>query len=703
MDVTIFIVLYNATRVSIGNRWRGITTDINPGTAGLNRYVKQGKLNFMARSKSAFDQLSRGVKLTALGVTLVLAVAGCSRTLSDPALVLLLPEEGAEWLRFAEPVDLRPRGPMRVATIFRKRFKVDVAPSEAVLVLRAMKVAYVRLDGHLVFTSSSNLEAWKTRYHVDIGGAISPGVHELSITVLNRNGPAAVLAYCKTLKLFSGQDWEASRDQRIWTPAISVDKPWPAPISRRFPRTDKALVSQIHLLLPVFFIVFFWTLVWHLVGERCAWMGQIKPNASRIRWLLLAAWGVLAANNIGEFPLLAGFDVTGHMEYIRYVAETGLIPLATDGWQMFQSPLYYLVSAPLYLLFSQFFEPETVVKTMRIVPLLCGAAQVEISYRALRTVFPKREDLQVIGTVIGGLLPMNIYLSQAVGNEPLAGCLSATVVVLAFKLNRCRPGSLPEWHLPVLGFVLGLALLTKVTAVLLVPPLIFLLAYVHSAGDRPVRRIASTIATVLGVALLISGWYYLRNWIELGKPFVGGWEPSHYIEWWQYPGYRTLHQLITFGEALTYPVYSAVNGFWDAIFSTFWLDGFLSSRVRYDWRPPWNYDLMLSGAWLALLPSAGILLGVLMVLRRPGRAMAHGQLFAVCCLGVYLAALLYLYLAVPIYTTAKATYTVGLTPCYAVLAATGLDILMRRPFLRALVYACVACWAVAAYLAYLVI
>lgn len=657
----------------------------------------------MARLKGAFDQLPLGVMSTILAVILVFALAGFSGILSDTSLVLLLPEGGAEWIRFREPVDLRPRGPVQDATTFRKYFRVDDVPSDAVLFLRAMKRVCVRLDGRVVFAPTSNLEAWKTRYRIDIGRAISPGVHELSITVLNRNGPAAVLAYCKTLKLFTGQDWEASHDQRVWTAALPIDKPWPTLLSRRFPRTDKAILSQIPFLLPVFFIVFFWTLFWFLVGGRHAWMGRMNPNARRIRWFLLGAWGILGVNNIGKVPLLAGFDVTGHMEYIRYVAETGLIPLATDGWQMFQSPLYYLVSAPLYLLFSQFFEPETVVKGMRIVPLVCGAAQVEISYRALRIVFPKREDLQVIGTVIGGLLPMNVYLSQAVGNEPLAGCLSATALVLGFKLNRSRLGSLPKWYLATLGLVLGLALLAKVTAVLLVPPLIFLLAYVHSAGDQPVRRIALTITTVLGVALLVSGWYYLRNWIQLGKPFIGGWEPSHFIEWWQYPGYRTVHQLITFGEALTYPVYSAVHGFWDAIFSTFWLDGFLSSRVRYDWRPPWNYDLMLSGAWLALLPSAGILLGVLVALRQPAHAARQGQLFAICSIGIYFGALIYLYLTVPIYTAAKATYTVGLTPCYAILGAAGLDILTRSPFSCALIYACLACWAVAAYSAYFVL
>ena len=657
----------------------------------------------MAHLKGAFDQLAMGVMLTTFAVILLLAMAGCSRILSHTSSRLLLPEEDAEWIRFPEPVDLKARGPVVKTTTFRKRFRVDTVPSETVLFLRTMKLSCVSLDSRVVFAPPSDLKTWKTHCRVDIGNEISPGVHELSITVSNRNGPAVLLAYCKPLKLFTGKDWEASRDQIVWTEALQIDTPWPAAISRKFPRTDKAILSQIPFLLPVFFIVFSWTLFWYRFEGRYAWMRVMTPNARRIRWFLLCAWGGLAVNNIGKVPLLTGFDVTGHIEYIRYVAETGLIPLATDGWQMFQSPLFYLVSAPLYLLFSQFFDPETVVKGMRIIPLLCGAAQVELSYRALRIVFPERENLQVVGTVIGGLLPMNLYLSQAAGNEPLAGCLSAAVVVLAFKLIRSKPDGLPKWYMSTLGLVLGLAILTKVTAVLLVPPLIFLLAYVYLSEGQSLKHICSPILKVLGIALLISGWYYFRNWLQLGESFIGGWEPSAYIEWWQYPGYRTIQQFINFGEALTYPVYSAVHGFWDSIFSTFWMDGFLSGFVSYVSRPPWNYNLMLSGAWLALLPSAGIFFGVMKALRRPGCVELQGQVFAVCCLGVYLAALLYLYLTVPIYTTAKATYTVGLTPCYAVLAATGLDVLMQGPLLRAIVYACLACWALSAYLSYFVI
>jgi hypothetical protein len=60
-------------------------------------------------------------------------------------------------------------------------------------------------------------------------------------------------------------------------------------------------------------------------------------------------------------------------------------------------------------------------------------------------------------------------------------------------------------------------------------------------------------------------------------------------------------------------------------------------------------------------------------------------------------------LHVPIYSTVKATYTLGLLPAYAVLGTAGLEVMMRGPISRALVGAGIACWAVAAYAAYFVL
>ena len=417
--------------------------------------------------------------------------------------------------------------------------------------------------------------------------------------------------------------------------------------------------------------------------------------------MLLAAWALLAVNNITKIPLYIGYDIAHHYAYISYITEKGAIPLATEGWQMFQSPLFYLMSAGLREFLSLFLSANTVQYMLRVIPLCCGALQVQLAYQATRYVFPSRNDLQMMGTIVGGFLPMNFYISQVVGNEPLAGVLSAAAIVIALGILT-QTGPLSRGKLVFWGVVSGLACLTKVTAVLLIPAFVLVLIYVMSMKEEPAQNIISGLAIFLGAVVIVSGWYYLRNWIAMGKPFLGGWDISRGQVWWQDPGYRTIGDFVYCGKSLSHPVYSDIYGFWDAIYSTFWLDGLNSSIVSYEIRPPWNYDFMISGAVLSLLPAAGIILGFITGIGKPGAAHP-GQVFSAYCITVYFTALLYLYVTVPIYSTAKATYTVGLIPCYAIMCVTGLDVLTRNKYLRAAVYALLICWAVSAYASYFVV
>jgi hypothetical protein len=80
-----------------------------------------------------------------------------------------------------------------------------------------------------------------------------------------------------------------------------------------------------------------------------------------------------------------------------------------------------------------------------------------------------------------------------------------------------------------------------------------------------------------------------------------------------------------------------------------------------------------------------------------------GQLMSAYCIALFYSVLLSLYLAVPIYSTAKATYTVGLIPCYAILSVTGLDILAKNRYLGAALKALLICWAVTVYFSYFVV
>jgi hypothetical protein len=625
--------------------------------------------------------------------------------MDDPEYALIYSEHGADWIRFRQPISLRGRNPQVLASIFRTHFDLTEIPRQAILYLRAMKRASVWLNNQIIYSSTEPFSEWKKVCQVDLASKLRLGRNWLYVQVQNQNGHPALLAYCKPLGLLTSEHWDASQDGVNWTKSLGAHKNLPLPLSRRFSRTDQALLSKLYIFVPIFLLICGGSLLCSRY-DRPRRLVDTLLTPSRLRWVLLGSWGILAVNNMWKIPTKMGMDWSGHAQYIRYVAENWRIPLATEGWQMFQSPLYYVVSAVLYKLSRVSFSPETTYQILRLVPLLCGAVQIELSYRALRYVYPDRKDLQILGILIGGLLPMNLYISQFIGNEPLAGCLAAMVVVFGFRL--LSSSRLPSTAFFVLmGLILGLAVLAKITPFLLVPPLILFIGYHifvnRQSLERPMILGAQRISLLLGVALLVSGWYYGRNWIYLGKPFVGGWDPSRGITWWQDPGFRTVSQFFTFGESLFHPIYSATAGLWDSLYSTLWMDGLLSGVWVYVHRPPWNYGLLLSSSWLSLLPFAAILLGILVTSWKSRLPLRPQLLFALSCIVVHLFAILYLFVSIPIYSTAKATYTLGLIPCYAVLGAAGFEILTRKPFIKAIVYGSVGCWAVAAYLAYFVI
>lgn len=621
------------------------------------------------------------------------------RTFNDPSTSFLTSSDKAQWILYDEPADLVAKNPGDVVTSFNYIFTAASAPKNTVLTVHAMKNAAVFIDGRLINRPGYPLDDWKKPLLLGIDGYIFPGRHELRINVLNRNGPAVLLAYCEPLNISTGPEWQASLDKVNWRGARVASRPAQPRLATMFPRSDRALASVLVYIAPVFLVVFAWTLAYAGGGK---WLGRFTPSASALRWIVLLAWVALAANNIWKLQPDAGFDIDEHIKYIRYVAQNWRIPLPGEGWQMFQSPLYYIVSAPFYLFFNLFLGHETVVKILRVIPLFCGMAQVELTYRTLKSVYPGRGDLQALGTVVGGLVPMNIYISQYAGNEPMAGLFtSATLLVVFGIINRGE--ELHRGRIALLGVFYGLALLSKVTPVLLIPPLVFILAYSLSIrGFRP-ERVLAWVLFFISVAFLVSGWYYLRNWIEIGRPFAGGWDVSRGVEWWQDPGYRTSGQLLTFGRSLLFPIHSSYTGFWDAFYSSFWADGYLSALNDFIWRPAWNYDFLISAALLSVIPSAAIITGAAGSLLRPGKSLRNGELFALSSVAVYLAALLYLFIKAPIYSTVKATYTLGLIPCYAVLCAAGFKTLTNSPLARAFIFGSVAAWAVSAYLAYFII
>src|SRR5580704_8587405 len=598
--------------------------------------------------------------LTAL---LVLGVRETYRIVDDPETYFLRDEAGAEWIRADAPFFLGARTSSQTVTVFECRFTTAAAVENARLPVRAFRRCQVELDNRAIDLRSKGFDAvagvgmlsrrrqleardrlareranspetWKEPKQFVIPGSLAPGAHQLQIAVFNFNAHPCVWASSAELGIQTGVGWFIIESNGKRTPAVSAAQVRLPDEALLYPTVQTAFLSRAPWLAAAFVLVFAWTL-WssrrpHLAESET----RRRLTPGRVRWILLAAWVVLAANNIWQIPNWVGPDLVPHLNYVFYIAEHRSLPLATDGFEMFQSPLFYLMAAPWYGLLAPQVSAIAIVKILRFLPLLCGLAQIEIVYRTSRAVFPDKKDLQILATTIGGLMPMHIYSSQVLGNEPLAGCLTALLILLSVSLivEPLRNRSL--WFFVVMGLVWGLAILAKVTPLLLAPLLIGVIAVHSYKVGGTWRQALVREGMVFGACFLMAGWWFLRNWARLGTPLVTGLTRGNV--WWQDPSYRTVAQLTSFGISLSRPIYGGVWSLWDTIYSSLWLDGNVSGLVIPPHLFHWNADWMLAGAWLGIIPTALLFFSPAACWRRELRASRNALLFALAAVAVYL-------------------------------------------------------------------
>jgi hypothetical protein len=644
------------------------------------------------------------------GIVLEAAVLGY-KFAADPSFVFLATSHGAQWIREPRPMEmaLLPEG--IDSTTFEKRFTVITPPPDARLRFRALESAAVYVDDRLVSSEPRDPIAWKQWREIALTPLLSEGKHTLRFAVTHDNGPPFLQAYCPPLGLFTGTDWQASRDGETWAAAATADTIAPVPASRAFPSSLQSFMNLLPWIIPVF--VFAAGLRWGIASGRIR-SPRLDVWALRaLRFMLFAGLALLGVNNLYNVPAWFGFDVVGHMEYIHYIAQFGRLPLAPDGWKMNEAPLFHLVSSVPYRLFYQGLTVDQNTIAMRVIPILCGLAQIEIAFRTARLVFPTQHAAVGVATVVCALVPMNIYLSQFPSNQPFVGVWAALAVYFAIRL-MVKPGDARPWSVLVLmGIAMGLAALSKITALLVLPGVLLAAASTALPAGRPVRfrrELLLAPALVLAIVAALSGWYFARNMVALGSPFSVGYSESLETVWRQDPGFRAPGQLLTFGEGLLHPVHACFAGYWDSLYSTFWSDGMISSGqvppvyVYGDPRPasvpPWNFVMLGAATMLSLIPAALIFAGAARALIRPMAAVERGTLLCLFLIGTHLAGMLYLYLSLPTVSAGKAAYLLNVLPCFGLLAAEGYALVQRRPIVDALIVGGVSAWGAASYLAF---
>ncbi|MCX6031303.1 MAG: glycosyltransferase family 39 protein [Chloroflexi bacterium] len=181
----------------------------------------------------------------------------------------------------------------------------------------------------------------------------------------------------------------------------------------------------------------------------------------------------------------------------------------------------------------------------RWLSLLMGAGTVYLIYRIVTERWPGRRDLALATAALTAFTPQFLFISSAVSNDNLITLLSTLTTWLVarrcgadahaapaatvdenrprigaadrrgfFPFVRVHPRSsaaISRADVFILGLVLGLAALTKLSGLLLWP-LAGLFLLLANGRRQPLRRTLAELGLVFGIALAVSGWWYVRNW-----------------------------------------------------------------------------------------------------------------------------------------------------------------------------------------------
>ena len=620
----------------------------------------------------------------------------------DDAVPFFADDAPAEWITYPiAPVPVRPKGELDAT--FTRRFVLERAPERARLAVRVHRSGALAINGSPVPFATLDGERWKEPREGDVAALLRAGENTIEVRVVARSGPPALWLALEGegFLLVSDAGWTATlmgaeeapaRPAR--TPLVEWTRTAPDPqlLDRENPRPLDALRARAPEIAALFALGAALSLGVAFALRRRGAAG-LSGGGWAAAWLAVSAlWLAVFLGNQGLHRNW-GFDAGSHQVYIRTVLQEGRLPLADEGWQTYQPPLYYLVSAGWLALGGFTTVDQPAMDWLRWLGFGAGVLQALFLLLALRELLPDRPGLVLAGFLFGASLPVNLYLFQLITNEILAATFSSGALWWTIRMLRRRDAAFSSHA--VLGMLLGLAMLAKFSA--LIPVVLCtgvllaqrLLAEPRSAG-RHLARLAATCAALLAVC----GWHYARVALRFGDPFIGNWDDASGQAWWQDPGYHVLGDYLRFGLALERPLMSAVAGVPDALYSTLFGDGMISGIGRVHTPPPWHVERMAAGYALAVLPCLALGLGVLVAFADFVRRPRADRFLAFAALGATVYAVLSMTLRLPFYAQAKAFYglsaLVGLAFCFTL----GFDALMLR--VRALAplgFAWLVAWA----------
>jgi len=272
---------------------------------------------------------------------------------------------------------------------------------------------------------------------------------------------------------------------------------------------------------------------------------------------ILFAFLILATCYSVVTPVFEAPDEPAHYFYIKYIADTASLPVITETseepWasEGHQPPLYYSLGALVTALVDTSDAPQLLqrnphanlgrpmapgnknifvhsdeerfpyhgavlaVHLVRLLSTLFGAVTVLATYLIGLEVFPQNKMIAPGTSLLVAFNPQFIFISSSVNNDNLVIALSSLAVLFCIRLITKGPTAR---NALALGFLLGLAQMTKLNSLPIWFLLPFVLGLAHHRHRPPLKTTLRHTFLICFVALAISGWWFARNYSLYGDP-----------------------------------------------------------------------------------------------------------------------------------------------------------------------------------------
>lgn len=371
----------------------------------------------------------------------------------------------------------------------------------------------------------------------------------------------------------------------------------------------------------------------------------MSPHTERrLATAIVVLFIALSATYSMVAPLLESPDESRHYPYVKHLADGHGLPVqdpANPGpWEQegSQPPLYYMVAAAMThwidtddLAEVRWLNPHAriglpmelnnknliihtererfpwrgtvlAVHLIRLFSVTLGAGTVLCTRALARRLLPGRPAIALGAMALNAAIPTFAFISGSVNNDNLVTFLASFVLLLLVGL--VQRGATPT-RLLLVGALIGLACLTKLSGLALIPLAGLALALrggievgllpgndgrMAERSDSPclrraVRTLVARGALVIAPAVLIAGWWYLRNATLYGDPL----------------GLRPMLDIV--GRRSNPPTGLKLLSEFQGLRISFWA---LFGAVNVLLRPTWIYTL-LDG--VSALAAAGLVLG----------------------------------------------------------------------------------------------